>query len=327
MKFFVLGAGRWGTALALHLRRKGHQPLLYDLNEEVVDKINRGYHPYEEGMTSEGLRATTDLSEGEAYEHLLCALPVQAVRTVLKELPLKGKTFISASKGLELKTLKRVSQIVKELEPQCKVFALSGPSFAKEVWRGLPTALVLAYEDRDKATELQEALNAPQFRVYLNPDLAGVELGGALKNVIAIAVGISDLGYGYNARSALITRGIHEMARIGTALGGRYETFLGLSGAGDLILTATSDLSRNRTFGLLLGKGLSPREALKRINQTVEGVKTAEALYEIIKGRGLYAPVCEGVYRVLKGEPIGKVVEEILQSPPGEEFGSPPPLR
>jgi len=293
MDFFVLGAGRWGTALAVHLRRKGYRPLLYDLNEEVVDKINRGYHPYEEGTPLEGLRATTDLSEGEKLKRVLCALPVQAIRGVVKNLPLKGKTFVSASKGLELKTLKRVSQIVKEVEEDCSLFALSGPSFAKEVWRGLPTALVLAYEREEKAKELQEALNAPNFRVYLNPDLPGVELGGALKNVIAIAVGISDgLGYGYNARSALITRGLHEMARVGTALGGRYETFMGLSGAGDLILTATSDLSRNRTFGLLLGKGLSPREALKRINQTVEGVKTAEALYEVIKGRGLYAPVC-----------------------------------
>ncbi|NPB06199.1 MAG: NAD(P)H-dependent glycerol-3-phosphate dehydrogenase [Aquificae bacterium] len=324
MRVFILGAGRWGTALAVHLSRLGHEPLLYDANAEVVNKINAGIHPYEEGATLKGLKATTELKDGSGAPVVVCALPVEAVRPVVSQLELRGKLFVSASKGIDPKTLKRVSETVKELHPGVDFFALSGPSFAKEVWRGLPTAVVLGYEDREKALLVQSLFNAPNFRVYLNDDLTGVELGGALKNVVAIAAGVSDgLGFGYNARSALITRGLHEMARIGVALGARYETFTGLSGMGDLVLTATADLSRNRTLGLLLGRGLPVKEALRRINQTVEGVKTAEAVYRIVKEKGIRAPVCEGVYRVLKGEPVRSVVEEILRSPPGEEFENP----
>ncbi len=324
MEFAVLGGGRWGTALGLHLSRKGHAVLIYDVNPATVDKLNSGKHPYIEGIElPENLRATTNLSKLEGYENLICALPTQVVREVFSPLKLKGKKVVNASKGLELKTFKRVSEIIKEIEPSAEVFALSGPSFAEEVSKGLPTAVVLGFEEnRESALELQEAFNDPNFRVYLNEDMVGVELGGALKNVIAIACGISDgLGLGYNARAALITRGLLEMTRIGVSLGAKRETFFGLSGAGDLILTSTSDLSRNRTFGLLLGRGMDVEEALEKIGQVVEGVKTAEALYELVRKRNIYAPITEAVYRVvIVREDLREVLREMLLRSPGEEF-------
>ncbi len=324
MEFAVLGGGRWGTALALHLSRKGHSVLVYDINEEAVRKINEGLHPYlQEVKLPSGVRATTELSEVAELSNLICALPTQKVREVFSTFPLKGKRVINASKGLELTTLKRVSQILKEIEPSVVTFALSGPSFAEEVSKGLPTAVVLAYDsERELALEFQKAFNNSSFRVYLNKDIAGVELGGALKNVIAIACGISDgLGFGYNARAALITRGLNEMTRIGTLLGAKKETFFGLSGMGDLILTATSDLSRNRTFGLLLGKGMKPAQALTHIGQVVEGVKTVQALYSFIEEHGIYAPVTEAVYRVcILEEDLESVLRELLLRSPGEEF-------
>ncbi|NPA32784.1 MAG: NAD(P)H-dependent glycerol-3-phosphate dehydrogenase [Aquificae bacterium] len=321
MRFFILGAGRWGVALATHFSRLGHEVVLYDINEEVVEKLNRGIHPYIEGIVLKNVRATTDLEELSEFNDIVCALPAQVVGDIVKRVDLRGKRFISASKGIDHKNLKRISQIVKEAQEGVSFFVLSGPSFAKEVSLGLPTALVLGYEDRGEAQELREALESENFRVYLNSDVAGVELGGALKNVIAIAVGLSDgLGYGHNARSALITRGIHEMARIGEALGARRETFFGLSGAGDLILTSTSDLSRNRRFGFLLGKGYSVEEALSEISQTVEGIKTAQAVFKILEEKDIDAPICRGVYEVVSGKDPKSVYPRFFESNPGEEF-------
>ncbi|HIP42902.1 MAG TPA: NAD(P)H-dependent glycerol-3-phosphate dehydrogenase [Aquifex aeolicus] len=321
MKFFVLGAGRWGTALAVHLGRLGHDVLVYDVNEEVIRKINEGIHPYVEGIYLKNVKGTTNLKKIYNFENIICALPVQVIEEVVGDIDIKGKNFISASKGINYKKLKRISEIVKEFENELNFFVLSGPSFAEEVSKGLPTAVVLAYENKEIAIKLQKAFNSVNFRVYLNDDVAGVELGGALKNVIAIAVGVSDgLGYGYNARTAIITRGIHEIAKIGEALGGKRETFFGLSGAGDLILTATSDLSRNRTFGILLGKGYTVEEALKEISQTVEGVKTAKAIYKIIQEKKIHAPICTAVYRIVSGEDPKIVADYFLENHPGEEF-------
>ncbi len=324
MEFSIIGGGRWGTALGVHLSRKGHHVLIYDINKEVIRKINKGIHPYTEGVAiPERMRATSRLSDVEGCRNIICALPTQKVRDVFSKLSLKDARIISASKGLELGTFKRVSEIIKDTQKDAEVFALSGPSFAEEVSKGLPTAVVLAYEKgEDSARELQEAINSENFRVYLNDDIIGVELGGALKNVIAIACGISDgMDLGYNARAALITRGLVEMTRIGIRLGARRETFFGLSGAGDLILTATSDLSRNRTFGVLLGKGYSPQEALKKIGQVVEGVKTVEALKELTEEMSIYAPITDAVYRVvILREDLKKVLKEMLLRSPREEF-------
>ncbi len=324
MEFSILGGGRWGTALGIHLARRGHTVLIYDVNESAVRSIEEGFHPYMEGFRlPPGISATTDLRAVESFRNVICALPTQVVREVFSKLTLRGARVISASKGLEIHTFRRVSEVVKETQKEVSVFALSGPSFAEEVSKGMPTAVVLAHEgDTNSAKELQREITAENFRVYLNDDIVGVELGGALKNVIAIACGISDgLGFGYNARAALITRGLVEMTRIGVRLGARRETFFGLSGVGDLILTATSDLSRNRTFGLLLGRGFSPEDALKEIGQVVEGAKTVVALAELTEREGIYAPITSAVYRVVvRGEDLREVLREMLLRSPREEF-------
>lgn len=323
MKFGVLGGGRWGVAVSLHLGRLSHEVLIFDINREAVGLINKGKHPYMDLELPQSLKATTNAQEVlEFSDTLLLALPTQVIRGAISELNLSGKEVISLSKGLEVGSYKRVSQVVKEVEPSARVFVLSGPSFAKEVSLGMPTALVLGYEDLDRAKELQRAVSAENFRVYLNSDITGVELGGALKNVIALACGISDgLGYGHNARAALITRGLAEMVRIGKGLGAKKDTFFGLAGVGDLILTATSELSRNRTFGYRIGKGEKVQDILKDLGQVVEGVETVKAVKRLSEETGVYTPICDAVYRiVVEREDISSVIRSLLLSPPAQEI-------
>ncbi|MEJ7555198.1 MAG: NAD(P)H-dependent glycerol-3-phosphate dehydrogenase [Aquificaceae bacterium] len=323
MNFSVLGGGRWGTALALHLGNLGHRVLVFERKEETVRLIKEGKHPYMEGVKLRGVDATQDLDKAIDFsDYIIVALPVQAIREVLGKKALVGKRIISASKGLEVGTEKRVSQILLEIEPSVKVFCLSGPSFASEVSKGLPTALVLAGNDLEEMEKIRKWISSENFRVYLSTDLVGVELGGALKNVIAIACGISDgLGLGENARASLMTRGLAEMVRLGVSLGAKKETFYGLSGMGDLFLTASSPQSRNRTFGYLLGQGLSVQEALQRLNQTVEGIHTVKAVYKISTERGLYAPISTAVYKVVvEGLPPKETALELLRRPPQNPF-------
>ncbi len=323
MNFSVLGGGRWGTALALHLGNLGHRVLVFERKEETVRLIKEGKHPYMEGVQLRGVDATQDLDRALDFsDYIIVALPVQAIREVLGKKALDGKRIISASKGLEVGTEKRVSQILLEIEPSVKVFCLSGPSFASEVSKGLPTALVLAGNDLEEMEKIRKWISSENFRVYLSTDLAGVELGGALKNVIAIACGISDgLGLGENARASLMTRGLAEIVRLGVSLGAKKETFYGLSGMGDLFLTASSPQSRNRTFGYLLGQGLSVQEALQRLNQTVEGIHTVKAVYKISTERGLHAPISTAVYKVaMEGFPPKETALELLRRPPQSPF-------
>ncbi|WPM31211.1 NAD(P)-dependent glycerol-3-phosphate dehydrogenase [Hydrogenobacter sp. T-2] len=319
MNFSVLGGGRWGTALALHLGNLGHRVLVFERKEETVRLIKEGKHPHMEGVKLRGVDATQDLDKAIDFsDYIIVALPVQAIREVLGKKALSDKRIISASKGLEVGTEKRVSQILLEIEPSVKVFCLSGPSFASEVSKGLPTALVLAGNDLEEMEKVRKWISSENFRVYLSTDLIGVELGGALKNVIAIACGISDgLGLGENARASLMTRGLAEMVRLGVSLGAKKETFYGLSGMGDLFLTASSPQSRNRTLGYLLGQGLSVQEALQRLNQTVEGIHTVKAVYKISTERGLYAPISTAVYKVVvEGFPPKETALELLRRPP-----------
>lgn len=323
MRFSILGGGRWGTALAVHLGNLGHTLMVFDRKEEVIKALNEGRHPYMEGIKIKGVRATAQIDEALAFsDYIVLALPVQAIRQVLSGKDLKDKKIISASKGLEVGTEKRVSEVLLEIEPSVKVFPLSGPSFASEVSKGLPTALVLAGEDLHEMEKIRGWISSENFRIYLSTDPAGVELGGALKNVIAIACGISDgLGLGENARASLITRGLAEMVRIGLSLGAKKETFYGLSGMGDLFLTASSSQSRNRTFGYLIGQGLSVEEALQRLNQTVEGVHTVKAVYRISLEKGLYTPICHAVYKVVvEGFPPLETALELLRRPPQSPF-------
>lgn len=323
MKVSVLGGGRWGTALATHLGRLGHEVLVYERNQDVVKKINEGKHPYMQNITLSNVSATQNLKDAESYsDYLVVALPVQAIREVIKSIDLSKKVVVSASKGLEVDSYKRVSQIVKEVHSSATAFSLSGPSFASEVSKGLPTALVLAGEYGKQMMEVRDLFFSENFRVYLSTDIIGVELGGALKNVIAIACGISDgLGYGENARAALMTRGLAEMVRIGISLGAKRETFYGLSGMGDLFLTASSSQSRNRTFGFLIGKGLKPQDAFAQVGQVVEGADTVKAVKKLSEELGVYTPIYLAVYQVVvEGQDLHKVVRSLLLKPPKEEF-------
>jgi len=321
----ILGGGRWGTALGLLLSRKGFDLMFFDRNPSVINALKSGKDPYWGVEFANKPKATDVLSEALEFSDLVViALPVQVIRQVLKESVLKGKLVVSASKGLEIGTYKRVSQIIQDVCKDCKVLVLSGPSFAEEVAKGLPCAVVLAGEEVEILREIKNIFHSETFRIYLSEDVVGVELGGALKNVIAIACGISDgLGFGDNARASLITRGLAEMVRIGSRLGGRVETFYGLSGLGDLVLTSTSSKSRNRTFGFLIGQGVSPEEAQKSIGQVVEGKETVKAVKKLAEELNIYAPISFAVYSVVvDGQSPHLIARDLLLRPPQREFES-----
>lgn len=306
----VIGAGSWGTALANLLAKNGHQVTLWayeaDLVQEMAEtRVNSLFLP---GISlSPRLVFTNSLEEAAAGKELvLFVSPTQVFRSVISgALPFLGEetVLVNAAKGIELGTLMTISQISSQLLP-ARIFAnfcvLSGPSFAREVALEMPTAVVAAAPIAAVAHKVQTAFSAPCFRVYTNNDMVGVELGGSIKNVIAIAAGISDgLGLGYNPRAALITRGLAEMARLGLAMGAQASTFAGLAGMGDLVLTCTGDLSRNRTVGMQLGEGKKLAEILSGMRMVAEGVKTTESAYNLAQRLGVDVPIIEQVYRVL----------------------------
>jgi glycerol-3-phosphate dehydrogenase (NAD(P)+) len=306
----VIGAGSWGTTLADLLAKKGHEVTLWAYEPELVAEmrtsgINNLFLP---GIKlSPSLSFTNDLTEAVSSKDLLLfVVPSQVLRGVLKEaIPhmAESAVIVSASKGIEVTTLMAVSQVYEELLPPSlfsRFAVLSGPSFAREVAQEMPTAVAVAADDEAVARQVQEAFNCRFFRVYTNRDVIGVELGGALKNVIAIAAGIADgLGFGCNTRAALITRGLAEITRLGLAMGARPETFAGLAGMGDLVLTCTGDLSRNRTVGIQLGQGASLSEILGEMRMVAEGVKTTESAWQLAQRMKVDMPITEQVYRVL----------------------------
>ncbi|SNZ03963.1 glycerol 3-phosphate dehydrogenase (NAD(P)+) [Persephonella hydrogeniphila] len=325
----VLGSGSWGTALAQAFSKKFQNVYIWGRNQDVIDSINR----YKENKKylpniklSENIEASTDIYEvfGKG-DIIIVAIPTQSIREVLKKIdfPVK-KPVISASKGIEIESLKLISEIIYEtlsIERDL-IFVLSGPSFAKEVAVGLPTAVTLAGNSK-LGEKLQNHMNTTSFRLYLNEDIIGVQIGGAVKNVIAIATGASDgLDLGNNARAGLITRGLFEMTKIAKLFGGNPQTLYGLSGMGDLVLTATGELSRNRTFGFLLGKGLSVDKALKEVGQVVEGAKTVKAIHRLITEKKIELPISEVVYRVIYEKLSPKEAVRILMNrqPKREEF-------
>ncbi|KAF0218403.1 MAG: glycerol-3-phosphate dehydrogenase [Geobacteraceae bacterium] len=320
----VIGAGSWGTTLADLLAKKGHEVTLWAYEPELAEemartRVNSLFLP---GISlSSRLKFSNSLPEAvKDKELLLFVVPSQAVRgviaTALPYLP-KDVVIVSASKGVEVESLKVVSQIYAELLPQdiYRNFAvLSGPTFAREVAQEMPTAAVAAADDAAVARKVQTTFNTGFFRVYTNNDVTGVELGGAIKNVIAIAAGISDgLGFGYNTRAALITRGLAEMTRLGRAMGAQAETFAGLAGMGDLVLTCTGDLSRNRTVGIKLGKGMRLEEILAEMRMVAEGVRTTESAYKLAASLKVDMPITEAVYRVLyEDKPAREAVIELM---------------
>jgi len=320
----VIGGGSWGTALADVLARNGHDTTLWiyeqDLAVEMAEKrVNTLYLP---GFTLHpALNCTSTLSEALADRTMiLLVTPVQVMRTVLSQaaaLIAPDTVIVNASKGIELKTLHTVSRICSEMlgeDSLNRYVALSGPTFAREVAAGLPSLIVAASRDERCARRVQNVFSNPTFRAYTNSDVIGVELGGAVKNVIAIAAGICDgLGFGHNARAALITRGLAEMNRLGLAMGAEPGTFAGLAGMGDLVLTCTGDLSRNRTVGFKLGQGMQLSEILAEMRMVAEGVKTAESVYQLACRLGVEMPIVEKAYQILhENKPAREAVSELM---------------
>lgn len=315
----VLGGGAWGTALASTARRGSHAVRLWARDAETVEAVNtRRENPrYLPGLKlAEGIVATTDLATATAGANLILAVtPAQTLRDLLSSAAEKipaGIPIVLCAKGIERDTGRLLSSVAAELLPENPIAALSGPSFATDVARGLPTAVVVAARDRALAAELAACLSAPQFRCYSTDDLTGVEIGGALKNVLAIAAGaVVGSGLGASAQAAMVTRGFVELRRIGAAFGAQAETLMGLSGLGDLVLTCGSGQSRNFAYGLALGKG----ETLANL-PLAEGVATATIAARIARDRGIDAPITDAVARILAGEiAIGDAVVELMARP------------
>ena len=309
MKIAVIGGGSWGATLADLMAKKGLDARLWVREQAVMNEIrvNRENSWYLPGRKlSDALEVSTDpAAVSDGVSHFLFTVPYQFIRSAyqrfIKYMP-KSPVIICASKGIELDSLMTMSQVCQDaLAPVKPRFAmLSGPSFAYEVIREMPTAVTLACKDKKAGKEIQEALSTPFFRVYTATDVRGVELGGAIKNIIAIAAGVADgLGFGGNARAALITRGLHEMSRLGKAMGGDRQTFMGLSGMGDLVLTCTGDLSRNRQVGLRLAQGQKLLDILAEMKMVAEGVKTTEAVHALRQKLGVEMPITEQVYAIL----------------------------
>jgi len=306
----VVGAGSWGTALAKLLADKGEDVTLWAYEPEVVESINREHRnniflPNTELPSS--LKVTNNIEESLAGKDVaVSAIPVQVLRGVwTKAAPFLSRdtVIVSCSKGIEENTKKLVSQILSEILPdhpsKNRVF-LSGPSFAREVARNLPTTVTIAGQDQDVAKRMQELFRTESFLTFVHDDVVGVEVGGALKNVIAIATGTSDgLGFGKNARAALITRGLYEIIKIGQVLGAQPHTFMGLAGIGDLVLTATDELSRNYSVGKRLGKGESIDQIIGSMKMIAEGHKTSAAVYDLVQQFEISAPICTTVYQML----------------------------
>jgi glycerol-3-phosphate dehydrogenase (NAD(P)+) len=323
MRVAVIGAGSWGTTLANLLAEKGVETRLWVREQELYAEIR---HKRENTWFLPGviidsrLEIINDLEQAlSGCGAVLLVVPSQFCRAILLQakphLP-KKPVIVCASKGIELQTLATMSRVVSEalagINPRYAI--LSGPTFAKEVVLKLPTAVTLGCADKKLAVEVQRLLSTEHFRVYTNPDYKGVELGGAVKNVIAISAGISDgLGFGSNARAALITRGLSEMSRLGEAMGGNRKTFMGLSGMGDLVLTCTGDMSRNRQVGLKLAKGMTLLEILGQMKMVAEGVKTTEAVHSLGQKLGIDLPITRQVYEVLyQGKDPHRAVLELM---------------
>jgi glycerol-3-phosphate dehydrogenase (NAD(P)+) len=306
----VIGAGSWGTALAQLTARKGVETVLWSYETEVAEAINSEHRNplyLSEVPLDPRLRATTEIEAAvRGATTVVSVSPSHVVRDVMARAAphlRDGTVLVSASKGIEFDTLKTMDEVLGEVLPPAVAgwtTFLSGPSFALEVGLGQPTAVTLASRNPAAAARAQELFQTENFRVYTNPDVRGVELGGALKNVIAIASGVVDgLGFGYNTRAALITRGLAEITRLGSALGADPMTFSGLAGMGDLILTCTGALSRNRAVGVELGQGRAIRDILGEMTMVAEGVRTARAARELARRTGVEMPIVEEVYAIL----------------------------
>ena len=324
----VIGAGSWGTAIGLLLSRKGYAVKMWDYDPEHVQKLKKDRENKEHiaGVSfPETLYLEPDIKK--AVEHsqiIVMVIPSHGFRAVIKQvIPIinEDAIIVSATKGIENETMATMSEIINQSVNEEKkdssitTAVLSGPSFAREVADMVPTAVTIACKDPKIALYLQEIFNADYFRVYTSDDIVGLEVSASLKNIVAIAAGICDgLGFGTNTRAALITRGLTEIVRLGKALGAHAETFYGLSGMGDLVLTCTGDLSRNRTVGLLLGEGKTLDEIRKMMNMVAEGIKTTKSVYELKRKLNIEMPILEQVYKILyENKNCKEAVNDLLQ--------------
>jgi glycerol-3-phosphate dehydrogenase (NAD(P)+) len=332
MRVAVIGAGGWGTALSIVAARAGCEVRLWARGAESAaaieeTRVNRAY--LDGHIIPEGVRVTADACEAlRGASLVVLAAPSHATRAVLESLRdalEPGAVLVSATKGVEVETGKRMSEVVSEVvgsEASSRFVCLSGPSFAREVAAGLPTAVVAASREEELARAVQRALSVQNFRVYTNPDVIGTELGGASKNVMAVAAGmVSGLGLGANSVAALVTRGLAEMTRLALAEGARHETLMGLAGLGDLVLTCTGGLSRNRRVGEELGRGRPLADVLAGMREVAEGVRTTRAVRFLAARRGVEMPITEEVHAVLyEGKTARAAVESLMSRPLKEEF-------
>lgn len=319
-KIAVIGAGSWGTALATVLSGKGNDVAIWTRNAEQTAsmKEHRENIKYLPGAKfDENITIVDEMEEAIlGAEAVMFSVPTQAFRgNFEKALPFltDDMVIINVAKGIEQGTLKRISEVAEELKPGVKYVMLSGPSHAEEVANQLPTTVAVASTDMKAAEYVQDLFHTDRFRTYINDDVIGVEIGGALKNIIALGAGISDgMGFGDNAKAALMTRGIAEITRLGVALGAKQETFLGLTGVGDLIVTCTSMHSRNRRCGIMIGEGLSSQEATEKIGMVVESMFTTIAAYGLAEKVGVEMPITEKIYEVINDKIDAREAVEIL---------------
>lgn len=320
-KIGIIGAGSWGIALSVLLYNNGHEVTVWSIIEEEINMLDKEREHKDKlpGVKlPESMVFTTDLQSAiKDKDVLVLAVPSPFTRSTahsMKQYVSDGQIIVNVAKGIEEKTLMTLSQIIEEEVPQADVAVLSGPSHAEEVGRGIPTTIVVGAKTQKTAEYIQNIFMSDVFRVYISPDVLGIELGAALKNVVALAAGIADgLGYGDNTKAALITRGITEIARLGIAMGGKFETFCGLSGIGDLIVTCASMHSRNRRAGILIGQGKTMEEAMAEVKMVVEGVYSAKAAIALAEKYQVELPIIEQVNEVLfHGKPAAAAVKDLM---------------
>lgn len=324
-----LGGGSFGTALSILLANKGYDIKLWDRNPDIVNSINinRDNLKYLPGVQlPDNITAYENIDEAILYSsYIVLSVPSHVIRQLcmqIKTKVTKDQTLICIAKGIEEATLKLLSEVIEEELPHNPIVMLSGPSHAEEVSRNMPTVVVAASRNKKCAEEVQDLFMTNTFRVYTNSDLIGVEIGGAVKNIIALASGISDgIGCGDNTKAALMTRGIHEIVRIGTKLGGRIETFSGLTGIGDLIVTCTSMHSRNRRAGILIGEGMTAEKAAEKIGMVVEGITACKAFYKLKEKVNVSMPITDILYKVLfEGKDPKQGVTELMSRDKKDEI-------
>jgi len=323
MKLGIIGGGAWGTALA-QVASAGGETLLWARETEVVDAINERHQnvTFLSGIPlDDSIRATPNLSDLAACEALLVVAPAQHMRGVLEQVPVAGKPLILCAKGIEERSGQLLHEVAMQACPGAAIAVLSGPTFAHEVAKGLPTAVTLAAEDMALAEQLRDRIARPTFRIYVSDDVAGAEIGGAVKNVLAIACGVVEgKNLGQNARAALIARGFAEMTRFGVDYGARRETLAGLSGLGDLVLTCFSTSSRNYSLGLGIGQGRPAAELLSNRNTVAEGAFTAPALARLARAKGIDMPIVDAVDALVAGRAdVDQVLGALLSRPPRAE--------